>query len=201
MSLAASPGLRVEDTEDLLPEGELLSEQDLADETDLMSLATPEGVDQGWLLGELWKDLERGERAQAVLAEAEMRRVIEFNQSLDHRFVEGLGQTVCRIPLSVYSHWVARYGHEFWQQRDSLDYFLKRAGGTGNPGFMVHTRGKTQVTVDGRRDDLSSRSSAAAASSAVARASDGGHGEGPAGAVSAVPAAPATKSRGRGRWA
>lgn len=188
---------RVVDSDSYGVDGGLFSEQDLVDDADMMSLAGL-GVDEGWLLGELWKDLERGEHAESVLAEAEMRRVIEFNQSLEHGFVPGMGQTVARVPLSVYTHWVARYGPEFWRQKDSLDFILKRAGGgAGNPGFIIKSRGKPQITVDGFRD----RAPASNFSGPAVDAATGGHGERPAGAAQAAPAAPRPVRGRRGRWA
>lgn len=174
------------DTEDQSIHGEVLDERDLVNESNLMTLNTPDGVDQEWLLGELWKDLERGEHAEAVLAEAEMRRVIELNRSLDHRFIEGAGQCVARIPMSVAMHWIARYGQEFWKHKDSLDFIAAR-----NPGFLIKTQGKPQVVVDGFRDQVSPATAEDAAS--------GVSGVRPAGAAQAAPAEPV---RGRrGRWA
>lgn len=132
-------------------EGEILTEQDLVDNVeDMMDVAVPDGMDQGWLLKALWDDLHRGEHAQAVLAEAEMARVIELNQKLDTRTVDGMGQLVARIPMSVYLHWTARYGDDFWRQKDSIDFILNRAGGgQGNPGFVVKSTMKPQVMIDG----------------------------------------------------
>lgn len=179
--MLASPELE----DDLPIEGEVLTERDLADESDIMELSTPEGVDQGWLLGELFKDLHRGEHAKAVLAEAEMQRVIEFNRSVDHQFIDGLGQTVARIPLSVAMHWIARYGYEFWQQRDSIDFLAKR-----NPGMLIKSRGKTSVVVPGQVTSATSALGAAKADIGDC-----------AGAASAAPVAGLRVRGRRGRWA
>lgn len=186
-----SPGSRYGqlDSDALGVEGDLLSEQDLVDNQDLMDLVTPEGVDQGWLLGELWKDLLRGEHAEAVLAEAEMRRVIEFNRRFEHGFIEGAGQTVARIPLSVYNHWVARYGHEFFRQKDSLEFFAAR-----NPGFLIESRGKPQVVVDGFKQ--TSPVTAVDAATGVSGVSPRAEAKAPARATAPSP----VKGR-RGRWA
>jgi hypothetical protein len=170
------------DTDELSINGELLDERDLADEKDIMDLATPEGVDGEWLLGELWKDLRRGEMAEAVLAEAEMRRVIEFNRGLEHKFIEGAGQVVMRIPMSVAMHWIARYGHDFFKQRDSIEFLAAR-----NPGMLIKTKGKPQITIDGFKTSPGTPADAAAGVSGVR----------PAGAGNTAPAASSGK---RGRW-
>ncbi len=178
--------------EDDLPiEGELLTEEDLVDNVeDLMEVALPDGVDQGWLLKALWEDLRRGEHAEAVLAEAEMARVIEMNQRLDTRTMDGMGQLVARIPMSVYLHWVARYGDDFWRQKDSIDFILKRAGGgQGNPGFVVKSTMKPQVVIDGFKASSGSDVAAGGVNDQVK----------PAGAPQA-PAVPAVRGK-RGRWA
>jgi hypothetical protein len=118
---------------DLDIEGDVFSEADLADADGFDAIGLPDGVDREQLLGELWRDLIRGEHARAVLAEAEMRRVIEVNRQLgEHRSIEGIGKVAARIPLDVYLHWVARYGSDFWAQRDSLDFLAAR-----NPGMLV----------------------------------------------------------------
>lgn len=182
----------VQDSDDLSIDGEVFTEQDLASESDLMSLSLPGGIDQGLLMGELWKDLERGEHAEAVLAEAEMRKVIELNRSLEHRFIEGAGQVVARLPLSVAMHWMARYGHEFWQQRDSLDYFAKR-----NPGLMIQTKSRPTIVVD-RKIGRASMTIPAPAADAAAEGI--GVNSAAAGDKPAAAAAPRVKGR-RGRWA
>lgn len=124
-------------------EGELITQEDLAD-----AVVDDMGSDDP-IVRALWDDLLRGEHAKAILAEAEMRRVIEFNQSVDHRFQEGVGQLVARIPLSVYLHWTAVHGHDFWDQPDSLDFLAKRAGGgQGNPGLLVKTQGRATIIKD-----------------------------------------------------
>lgn len=180
--------------EDELPiDGELLTEEDLVDNvTDLMDVALPDGTDQGWLLKALWEDLRRGEHAEAVLAEAEMARVIQMNQRLDTRTIDGMGQTIARIPMSVYLHWVARYGDDFWRQKDSIDFILKRAGGgRGNPGFVVKSTMKTQLVVDGFKSSGGD----------VAAGGVEEHQVKPAGVLRA-PAVPPAPVRGkRGRWA
>lgn len=181
--------------------GEVFTEQDLADNTaDLLNLTLPDGVDQGWLLKALFDDLRRGEHAQAVAAEAETRRVIELNQRLEHRMVPGLGQLVARVPLSVYTHWTARYGAEFWQDPDSVEFLLKRAGGgQGNPGFKIQTKGRPTVIVDGLRD----RNNSAEEEGSVPSAGHTGGGVKPAGAdmAPAVPRPSSPVKGRRGRWA
>lgn len=176
------------DTDESCPiNGEVLTERDLADEKDLMSMALPDGVDQEWLMGELWKDLRRGEHAKAVAAEAEMRRVIELNNSLEHKFIEGAGQLVARIPMSVAMYWIARCGHEFFKHRDSLEFLAKR-----NPGLLIKTKGKPQVVIDGFRDNFPGSPADAAAGVSGVR---------PEGAVQAAPSAPGPVRGRRGRWA
>lgn len=189
-------------------EGDVFTEQDLVEDTsDFMELATPDGVDQGWLLEALWRDLRRGEHAQAVLAEAEMARVIELNQRLGPAVMqEGAGQLMARIPMSVFLHWTTRYGEAFWREKDSLDFILKRAGGgQGNPGFKVESMKKAAIIVDGYRG-----TAALTNSSGVGEVAGGGRCAGvkPAAAGANKPAAavpPSAPKRGpvgrRGRWA
>jgi hypothetical protein len=195
-----SPGApAVDELDDGLPvEGEIFTEQDLAEScADFMELNTPDGVDQEWLLKKLWEDLRRGEHAEAVLAEAEMARVIEMNQRLDTRPIDGMGVTVARIPLRVFNHWVARYGEDFFRQKDSIDFLLKRAGGgRGNPGFVVETTFKPQVMIDGFRG-----SAAAPANSPAQREDAPGvlcerHEVKPAAAVGAAAVPPFAKASG-----
>lgn len=172
-------------------DGEVLDDSEQLETCDGPSLFTPDGVDQEELLQSLYKDLHRGEQAKAVLAEAEMRRVIEFQQQFEHRTIEGLGQLVCSVPLSVYLYWVAREGPDFWTQRSNLDYFAQRAGGgQGNPGFFAKHERKATVRVAGNLPP-----------STAATASD--HEERPVGAGLNKPAPTASSGvRGRrGRWA
>lgn len=124
--------------------GEILLEEDLVDAGPSDIVTLPDGVDQEWLLGELWRDLIRGEHAKAVLAEAQMRRVIEFNRSLEHRMIDGVGQIQARVPLEVFLHWKTREGDDFWRERSNLDYFARK-----NPGFKIDTfHRRTCVTMD-----------------------------------------------------
>lgn len=183
------------DSEDL--DGELITEEDLAGAVaEDMSSDDP-------VVRKLWDDLIRGEHAKAVMAEAEMRRVIEFNQRLQgqHRFQEGLGQLVARIPLSVYLHWTAIHGHEFWDQPDSLDFLARKAGGgRGNPGLLIETKGRPTVIVDGQFAGIAARQS-----SSARRGAAGVHGESSvAGGAERTPATTAARARlkgKRGRWA
>jgi hypothetical protein len=135
--------------ENLSIDGEALEESELADGPEILA---PNGMDQGELLDGLFRDLRRGEHAKSVMVEAEMRRIIEASQSLgEARFIEGLGQTIARVPTAVFHHWGQRYGYEIWNNPGDLIAHLERL----NPGFMVRSRGKTQVVVDGRRDQTS----------------------------------------------
>jgi hypothetical protein len=121
--------------------GDLLSQADLvADAGPQLNFA---GVDEEWLLGALFRDLERGEHAKAVLVEAEMRRIAELNQQLEHRCIDGLGQLAARIPLDMYLYWQAREGEGFWKDKSSLEYF-----GARNPGFLIKTKMKPTIVVD-----------------------------------------------------
>src|SRR5258707_15302128 len=111
------PGLAAispQEYDELSIDGEQLSpeEESQLESVDGPVVSLPDGIDEELLLQELYKDLYRGEHAAAIAAEAEMRRVIELNQSLEHRFVDGMGQLAARVPMSVYLHWTARYGHE-----------------------------------------------------------------------------------------
>lgn len=184
--------------------GEVLSERDLVD-ADGLDFALPDGVDQEWLLGELWKDLLRGEHAKEILAESEMRRIIEVNRSMEHQLIDGIGQLRCRVSLDTYLHWTSRYGADFWKQEENLQFFAKR-----NPGFLVDNfHKKSMQVVDGFRD----RTLSAPAESlggqllpvAVASGQPGDHGgEKRAGAgvkTTPAPASPRGRGRGRGRWA
>jgi hypothetical protein len=126
--------------------GEVLDAEELAGletaETPF-DLALPESVEERRLLDALYDDLERGEHAKAVLAEAEMRRVIEFNRAVENRPMDGLGQVMARVPLEVFLHWAAREGPEFWQQESNLRYFDRR-----NPGFRPEMTMKPTVIVE-----------------------------------------------------
>lgn len=144
--------LTEEEIEQLDIEGAALDEAELSDleDADGLQLALPDSIDQARLLEDLYKDLIRGEHAKSVLAEAEMRKVAEFNQQIEHRSVEGLGDLVCRVPLDVYLYWVAREGVHFWSEESNREFIGKRAGGgLGNPGFLIDRRSvKTVITVD-----------------------------------------------------
>ncbi len=145
--------------EDLDIEGAPLTDEELADGPGLL---VPAGMDEGELLDGLYRDLRRGEHAKNVMVEAQMRRVIEASKSLgESRFIDGIGQLVARVPAAVYHHWGQRHGYEIWNNPGDLIKHLERL----NPGFMVRSRGKTQVVVDGRRDDLPADRSGAAESS------------------------------------
>jgi hypothetical protein len=182
-------GLLTEQEIEALPiGGDVLTESDLVD-GEGPDITLPDGVDQDWLLGRLFKDLIRGEHAKAVTAEAQMRRTIKFSQQFDHRFIEGLGQLVARVPLGVYLHWVGRYGTEFWQQPDIVDFFEKRAdGGRGNPGFKIKTTPRATIVVE---KPLLPATAATPACYGVTKE--------PAGTANTVPAAPVQGRRGR--WA
>lgn len=127
--------------------GAALSAEDMRDleGTDQpMELALPDTVDERQLLDALHADLIRGEHARAVLAEAEMRRVAEFNRQVgEHRTVDGVGQLIARIPLDTFLHWCATQGTEFWYHQDSIDFLAAR-----NPGMLVETARKPTIIVD-----------------------------------------------------
>ena len=129
-------------------DGELLDENEQLEEADGPGIYVPDGVDEGELLQELYKDLRRGEQAKAVLAEAEMRQVLEVQNQCEHAALEGLGELVCSMPLSVYMHWVQREGPEFFHQRKNLEFLAQRAGGTGNPGLLARHVRKARVTIN-----------------------------------------------------
>lgn len=178
-----------EQSEDL--DGDLITDEELAD-----AVAADMGSDDP-VVRRLWDDLIRGEHARAVMAEAETRRVIEFNQRLQgqHRFQDGLGQLVARIPMSVYLHWTAIHGHEFWDQPDSLDFLAKRAGGgRGNPGLLIETKARPTVIVD-------QAFAGVAAQQSSARGAEGHERKAAAGAGEAPPAAHSGPRGRRGRWA
>lgn len=175
----------VEDDETLGIEGEPFDEQDESGD----EIVGPQTIAEERILTALYKDLARGERAKAVLAEAQMRRVAEINQQLDHKPVDGMGCLVARIPLDVYLAWMAREGHEFWHEKSNLDYFAHRAEGVGNPGFLIKTKMKPTILVD-------RKVSSASAGPANGVNSDAGAASAPA---STAPKK-ARRSRG-GRWA
>ena len=115
-----------------------------ADRTDdIFQLALPDGMDERAALNALYDDLERGERAKAVLAEAEARQIAEFHQNLEHRPIDGLGVVVARIPLDAFLSWSARESHEFWHEQSNVDYIVKR-----NPGLAPQTKFRPTITVD-----------------------------------------------------
>jgi hypothetical protein len=165
--------------------GEILTEADLCG-----GGGEGEPMDPG-LLAALTRDLERGEQAAAVLAEAEMRRVIELTQRIgEHRFIDGLGQLAARLPLSVYLHWINQEGTDFFRDPKNLEFLANRAGGgRGNPGLLIKTQGRATMIVD-RKLNSPARGVAPARSNEV---------EKPAGAVQAVPAV--RRRAKRGRWA
>lgn len=126
--------------------GEVLDAAELADleqSEEMFSLALPDSVDERRLLDALYADLYRGEHAQAVLAEAETRRIIECHKEIEHRPVDGLGQTVARIPLEAFLYWQAREGHEFWHDESNIEYFQRL-----NPGLAPTQRLAPRVMVD-----------------------------------------------------
>jgi hypothetical protein len=169
-------------------DGELLDDNEQLEEAAGPDLCLPDSVDQARVLDALYKDLLRGDHARQVLAEAETRKLAEFQAGIEHRSIEGLGDLIASVPLSVYLYWVAREGPSFWHQRSNVDYLAKRAGGVGNPGILAKTVHKTMVMVDKPLP-------------ADAQSSAAGH-EKPAaakGLVAAVPSAP--KLGRRGRWA
>jgi hypothetical protein len=161
--------------------GELLSQADLVDD------AGPQlnfaGVDEEWLLGALFRDLERGEHAKAVLVEAEMRRIAELNQQLEHRCIDGLGQLAARIPLDMYLYWQAREGEGFWREQSNLEYF-----GARNPGFLIKTKMKPTIVVGDKPFPTRVQS-------------DITTGEKPAGGANPPAKPPARPRARRGRWA
>lgn len=165
-------------------DGSVFSEADLID-ADGPEFCLPGGVDEEWLLGELWKDLYRGEQAKSVLAEAQMRRVIEVQSQIEHRTMEGLGQLEMRVPLDVYLYWINREGIEFWKDAGNRDFFAKR-----NPGMKLRATVPTTVVVD---KPISAPQPVAAPVVDVRRVMGN---RGAAGAV-----APLSPRRGRGRWA
>ena len=136
-----------QEAEELAIDGAPFDDADLEDGP---GLALPDSIDEGALLAGLNRDLIRGEHAKSVLAEAQMRRVIEASQSLgDAGFVDGLGQLIARVPASVFHHWGGLYGYEIWNNPNDLIRYLNRL----NPGFMVKSRGKTQLVMPGQRAD------------------------------------------------
>jgi hypothetical protein len=140
------PILTDEENETLSIDGEAFDASDREDEGPDIFVAG--SIDEQRLLDELYKDLKRGDRAREVLAEAETRKVAEFTQAHEHRTIDGLGQLVASVPLSVFCYWVAREGAEFFHERSNIDFLAKRAGGTGNPGIMARTVKKPMVMVD-----------------------------------------------------
>jgi len=153
------------------------------------SLALPESVDERRLLDALYDDLERGEHAAAVLAEAEARRIAEYHRAAGPiPTVEGLGQLVLRVPLDVFLHWHAREGAEFWNQPENVEYIASR-----NPGLRPETQRRAIVSMPG--------SPFMQGSSAVEHQTHnlGAAGSTPVPAPISTP--PAPRVRGRGRWA
>lgn len=178
----ASPGLDLKH-EDLPIDGAPLDESELADGPEILA---PDGIDDGELLDGLFRDLRRGEHAKSVMVEAEMRRIIDASKGLgEARFVEGMGQLVARVPAAVFHHWGQRYGYEIWNNPGDLIAHLERL----NPGFMVRSRGKTQLVVQGRRHSISaSPARAGVHSGKVAAAGEG------------LPAAASSRRTRGGRW-
>jgi hypothetical protein len=163
--------------------GEVLDAADLEDSDELFSLALPDGVDERRLLDELYADLYRGEHAKAVLAEAETRRVIEWQSQVQHRPVEGLGQTIARVPLEAFLYWQAREGPDFWHQESNVDYFKRL-----NPGLAPVQTMRPTIVVDHKLPATGTMTET------TGRAGEG--------LGVAPPAARSTPVRGRrGRWA
>ena len=142
----------IEDLDDLLSiDGEELDESELLDEEG-PGLVMPSNLSEAELLEDLYKDLLRGDRAKQVLAEAETRKIEDFNRRIEHRTIEGLGQVIASVPLSVFCYWAAREGHEFWHERSNIDYLARKAKGdggiAGNPGIVPTTVTKPTIIVD-----------------------------------------------------
>ena len=129
-------------------DGELLDETEQLEDAAAPDLCLPDSVDQARVLDALYKDLIRGDHARSVLAEAETRKIAEFHQSVEHRTIEGLGQLVASVPLSVYLYWVAREGPRFWHDLKNVDFLAHRAGGVGNPGILAKTMHRATIVVD-----------------------------------------------------
>lgn len=154
----------------------------------VFDLALPASVDERRLLDALYDDLERGEHAAAVLAEAEARRIAEYHRAVGPiPTVEGLGQLVLRVPLDVYLHWHAREGVEFWSQEENVDYIASR-----NPGLRPETQRRPVFTMPG----LPGRDTSLQGSSVAECRSHK-----PEAAGSTPAPAPTHRVTGRGRWA
>jgi hypothetical protein len=121
------------DDVDALLEGGAFDAEDYLDPVESAGLVRAPALGEDELLDALYEDLHRGEQAKAVLAEREMARVIEATSGIEHGLVEGLGQCIARIPLSVFHHWGSRYGYEIWNDPQDLLAFLAKR----NPGLMI----------------------------------------------------------------
>lgn len=127
------------DDVDALLEGGAFDAEDYLDPVEAAGLVRAPALGEDELLDALYEDLHRGEQAKAVLAEREMARVIEATRGIEHGLVEGLGQCIARIPLSVFHHWGSRYGYEIWNDPQDLLAFLAKR----NPGLMIKAQPRT----------------------------------------------------------
>ncbi len=130
-------------------DGSPITDQDILEDADQpFELALPETVDERELLEGLYADLERGEHAKAVLAEAQAREIGRLHQRIGaHRSVEGMGQVVARVPLDTFLHWCARETGEFWYDQSSINYILR-----DNPSLVPETARKPMITKERELD-------------------------------------------------
>lgn len=159
-------------------EGGAFDSEDYLDPLEQAGLVRAPALGEDELLDALYEDLHRGEQAKAVLAEREMARVIEATRGIEHGLVEGLGQCIARIPLSVFHHWGSRYGYEIWNDPQDLLAFLAKR----NPGLMIKAQPRTH-----RGAAVPSFSTGGATTAAPVR----GLAAAGAGALGAAPAVPA----------
>lgn len=120
-------------------EGGAFDSEDCLDPVEQAGLVRAPAMGEDELLDALYEDLRRGEQAKSVIAERQMARVIEASRTIEHGLVEGLGQCIARIPLSVFHHWGGRYGYEIWNNPQDLLAFLEKR----NPGLMIKAQPRT----------------------------------------------------------
>jgi hypothetical protein len=76
-------------------------------------------------------------RAEETNACVSQRRIAAATERLDNAFVDGLGECTMRVDLTVFWHWVRRYGHKIWSDPDFVRAFKR-----DNPEVRVRSRSK-----------------------------------------------------------
>lgn len=129
----------VPDSDRLSIDGEALDGRDL-ETTKGPEIYLPDGADMEQVMKHLNHGLVEDNLVQSRLAEAQMRRVIEASQAIEHSFMAGMGQKVAAIPANVFAYWCNKLGPDAWRDGTLLKFL-----GKSNPGMLIKSKGKVQI--------------------------------------------------------